>query len=70
MDLGGYDDIDIRGYTNTDGSPVEGSGSGGEDTINGTNSSLSMAMAGGGGSNMNVLGKPMSTNNFVSKLYQ
>ena len=74
MDLGGYDEIDIRGYTNTDGSPVEGSGSGGEDSINATNPAqigLSITMpAGGGASNMNMVGKSTSTNNFVSKLYQ
>lgn len=46
------------------GSPVDGSGSAsGED-------SFAMMGAGGVGGTMNVLGKPLATNNFVTKLYQ
>ena len=51
------------------GSPVDGSGStsGAEDSFGGG------AGAGGVlgmGSSMNILGKPLATNNFVTKLYQ
>ncbi|KJA28227.1 hypothetical protein HYPSUDRAFT_62615 [Hypholoma sublateritium FD-334 SS-4] len=68
-----YDDLDARtpygapapsAGTNSvgNGSPVDGSGSAsGEDSFN--------VMQGVGGS-MTVLGKPLATNNFVTKLYQ
>ena len=69
-----YDDLDSRTPygaqaapsvgTNSvgNGSPVDGSGSAsGEDSFN--------VMQGVGGS-MTVLGKPLATNNFVTKLYQ
>lgn len=48
----------------SNGSPVDGSGSpsGAEDSFN--------MMAGGVGGTMNILGKPLATNNFVTKLYQ
>ncbi|KAF5379523.1 hypothetical protein D9615_006503 [Tricholomella constricta] len=75
-----YDDIDMRfgppsagGATNNsgsatgNGSPVEGSGSSGaEDPAQGGGGG---GVPGVGGS-MTVLGKPMATNNFVTKLYQ
>ncbi|KAJ8518094.1 hypothetical protein ONZ45_g4812 [Pleurotus djamor] len=87
---GSYDDMDMR-YTPGPGtgtgnvSPVDGSGSGGEDgLVNGgavSSNGIGMGGIGGGGGgglnmglgsvgNMNVLGKPMATNNFVTKLYQ
>ncbi|RXW12769.1 hypothetical protein EST38_g13085 [Candolleomyces aberdarensis] len=76
MDLASYDDMDMRtaygSSTNGGGSPIEGSGntSGAEDALNGSGSAqLSMALGAVGGS-MNVLGKPIATNNFVTKLYQ
>jgi hypothetical protein len=65
-----------------DGSPVEGSGnnSGGEDAMgNSTPGGGSSAPStgqmgainpGGVGGSMSVLGKPIATNNFVTKLYQ
>jgi hypothetical protein len=76
MDLASYDDMDMRtaygSSTNGGGSPIEGSGnnSGAEDALNGSGSAqLSMALGAVGGT-MNVLGKPIATNNFVTKLYQ
>ena len=76
MDLASYDDMDMRtaygSSTNGGGSPIEGSGntSGAEDALNGSGSAqLSMALGAVGGS-MNILGKPIATNNFVTKLYQ
>lgn len=69
MDMG-YDDFTPYGAsTNGGGSPVDGSGntSGAEDTLNGPGSGQ---MSLGVGGSMNVLGKPMATNNFVTKLYQ
>ena len=49
------------------GSPVDGSGStsGAEDSFGGGTGGM-LGMAG----SMNVLGKPLATNNFVTKLYQ
>ena len=82
---GAYDDMDVRpgtayappgtgsasggagGSGGSGSSPVDGSGnnSGAEDTF---------GMLGGGvggvGGTMNILGKPLATNNFVTKLYQ
>ncbi len=64
-------------------SPIDGSGStsGAEDSVNyGSSSTLQESRAGGSSTSgglplgmagsMNVLGKPMATNNFVTKLYQ
>jgi len=51
------------------GSPVDGSGSGGEDGMlcgMGNPSAIGLGV----GSGINILGKPMATNNFVTKLYQ
>ncbi|KAF6753550.1 HSF-type DNA-binding-domain-containing protein [Ephemerocybe angulata] len=70
MDIAGYDDLDMRtaygSSTNGGTSPVDGSGntSGAEDSLG------SASLGGGVGGSMNVLGKPMATNNFVTKLYQ
>jgi hypothetical protein len=67
---GGYDDMEMRhAYgTSTGGgtSPVDNSGSnsGAEDALG------APPMSGGVGASMNILGKPMATNNFVTKLYQ
>lgn len=75
---GGYDDLEMRGAYGVGngggGSPVDGSGSGSGDDAMGaaTLGGMQIGMAGSmnvGGS-MNVLGKPMATNNFVTKLYQ
>ena len=81
MDLasqgGGYDDLEMRnayglGAGGSGGSPVDGSGSGsGDDTM--STAALGGMPAGMGvtvGGGMNTLGKPMVTNNFVTKLYQ
>ena len=48
------------------GSPVDGSGStsGAEDSLAGTGGGLAM------GGSMNIIGKPLASNNFVTKLYQ
>jgi hypothetical protein len=80
MDLasqaGGYDDLEMRnvygvGAGGSGGSPVDGSGSGSGDDATAL-AGMPMGMGGtmtvAGG--MNVLGKPMATNNFVTKLYQ
>lgn len=78
-----YDEIDMRfdgpppgaggsGVVNgNDVSPVEGSGStsSGEDPASGQQMGVPMSGA-GVPSNVNVLGKPIATNNFVTKLYQ
>ena len=47
------------------GSPVEGSVSGGEDGV-----LLGSTLGVPGGPTLNILGKPLATNNFVTKLYQ
>lgn len=77
-----YDDLEMRAaYPGSSGggggSPVDGSGStsGGEDALGGVGSSgvghIGMGgMSMGVGGSMNILGKPMATNNFVTKLYQ
>ncbi|RDB18526.1 Heat shock factor protein [Hypsizygus marmoreus] len=64
-----YDDIPA-GYG---GSPVDGSGSnsGGEDaSTQSVGAGQMQGMGMGMGGSMNILGKPMATNNFVTKLYQ
>ena len=52
------------------GSPVDGSGStsGAEDSFGGGPGGAGGVL--GMGSSMNILGKPLATNNFVTKLYQ
>lgn len=83
---GPYDDMDVRaaaygpsgaasaavsggaagGTGGSGGSPVDGSGS-----TSGAEDSFGMMGSGGGvGGTMNILGKPLATNNFVTKLYQ
>ncbi|KIM39649.1 hypothetical protein M413DRAFT_19764 [Hebeloma cylindrosporum] len=47
------------------GSPVDGSGS-----TSGAEDSFGMGIMSGVGGTMNILGKPLATNNFVTKLYQ
>ncbi|KAG5652808.1 hypothetical protein H0H81_003577 [Sphagnurus paluster] len=83
MDLAAppYDDIDMRypsptstAHANGTASPVDPStsaGSSGEDHPQGPPSQIGVPIAGlsGVGGSMNVLGKPMATNNFVTKLY-
>ncbi|KAG6909803.1 hypothetical protein DXG01_015296 [Tephrocybe rancida] len=69
-----YDDIDMRYAADTpapssagptaNGSPVDGSDTGEPDIAG------SGPPGGGVGGTMNVLGKPLATNNFVTKLYQ
>ena len=48
------------------GSPVDGSGStsGAEDSLSGGPGGMTM------GGSMNIIGKPLASNNFVTKLYQ
>jgi hypothetical protein len=50
------------------GSPVDGSGStsGAEDSLGGPGAAGALAMGG----SMNIIGKPLASNNFVTKLYQ
>lgn len=72
MDLGSYDDLAPYGSSTNGGtSPVDGSGntSGAEDALS-ASSQPQLGLGGGVGGSMNVLGKPMPTNNFVTKLYQ
>lgn len=69
---GGYEDMEMRAAYGG-GSPVDGSGStsGGEEAHGGPSAGGHMGgMPLGIGGSMNVLGKPMATNNFVTKLYQ
>lgn len=68
----GYEDMEMRAaYGGSGGSPVDGSGStsGGEEALGGAGGHIGGMPLGIGGS-MNILGKPMATNNFVTKLYQ
>ncbi|KAF9465568.1 hypothetical protein BDZ94DRAFT_325294 [Collybia nuda] len=71
----GYDDMEMRAAYGagggSSGSPVEGSGStsGGEEALGGAAGHIG-GIPLGIGSSMNILGKPMATNNFVTKLYQ
>lgn len=70
----GYDDMEMRAFAGgNDGSPIDGSTSSGEDALGGVAGGHGMGMGlgmGGVGGTMNILGKPMATNNFVTKLYQ
>jgi len=75
MDLPGTSNPNAGGSGT--GSPVDGSGSasGGEDTFGGGGmggglGSGGMGGMGGMGGSMGILGKPLPTNNFVTKLYQ
>ncbi|KAI0685848.1 HSF-type DNA-binding-domain-containing protein [Cytidiella melzeri] len=72
MDTSPYDEVDMN-YSGMDAeaSPIDGSNSGGEqdDQLKPlVGSGLGSSHA--GASSMNVLGKPIGTNNFVTKLYQ
>lgn len=67
-----YDDMDIRaayiggpGGSGGGASPIEGGSTSGEDTFGMINMT-----AGGMGGSMGIIGKPIGTNNFVTKLYQ
>jgi hypothetical protein len=68
---GGYDDLELRGAY---GVGTGGGGSGSGDDAMGVATLGGMQMGMGGsmnvGESMNVLRKPMATNNFVTKLYQ
>lgn len=73
----GYDDMYNGGAgmgTGGGGSPIDGSTSGGEESVgaNGPHPTLGIGNLSGMavGGTMNILGKPMATNNFVTKLYQ
>ncbi|KAH9945739.1 HSF-type DNA-binding-domain-containing protein [Amylocystis lapponica] len=74
MDTSPYDEVDMTyGGMDAEGSPVDGSTSGGEQedqlrplegplsSVNGTHTGMP---------SLNLLGKPLGTNNFVTKLYQ
>lgn len=71
-----YDEVDMSyGAMDTEGSPIDGSNSGGEDDqmkpmegqVPTGGSSLH---SGGAAPSLGVLNKPLGTNNFVTKLYQ
>ncbi|CAL1713993.1 unnamed protein product [Somion occarium] len=75
MDTSPYDEVDMNyGGLDAEGSPVDGSTSGGEQddqakAMEGqvpSNASATPTIPG----QVNVLGKPLGTNNFVTKLYQ
>lgn len=74
MNGGAYDDGGAYGaVSGGGGSPVDGSGStsGAEDVLGaGPNGLIGLQGLGGMAGGMNILGKPMATNNFVTKLYQ
>ncbi|KAF7794975.1 hypothetical protein EIP86_006118 [Pleurotus ostreatoroseus] len=75
MDTSPYDEVEMQ-YPGMDaeGSPVEGSTSGGEqdDQLKPLDAHMGQSLpnAHTGSSSMNVIGKPLGTNNFVTKLYQ
>lgn len=75
MDTSPYDEVDMAyGGLDAEGSPVDGSTSGGEQDdhqkpMEGqvpSNASATPTVPG----QVNVMGKPLGTNNFVTKLYQ
>ena len=75
MDTSPYDEVDMSyNGLEPDGSPVDGSTSGGEqdDQLKPLDGHLGggVSNAHAAASSMNVIGKPMGTNNFVTKLYQ
>ncbi|KAI8985664.1 HSF-type DNA-binding-domain-containing protein [Trametes punicea] len=78
-----YDEVDMGyGAMDTEGSPIDGSNSGGEQdeqmkpmegqapTSAGANSALHTGNGAGAPPSLGVLNKPLGTNNFVTKLYQ
>ena len=73
MDTSPYDEVDMS-YPGLDaeGSPVDGSTSGGEqdDQLKPLDSQMSSSNLSSLNASVNVLGKPLGTNNFVTKLYQ
>ncbi|KAI0758581.1 HSF-type DNA-binding-domain-containing protein [Irpex lacteus] len=75
MDTSPYDEVEMS-YSGMDaeGSPIDGSNSGGEqdDQLKPLEGHLGAGGLSGPhpGSTINVLGKPIGTNNFVTKLYQ
>lgn len=74
MDTSPYDEVEMNyGGMDAEGSPIDGSTSGGEqdDQLKPLEGHLGSGLVGQhAGSSMNVLGKPIGTNNFVTKLYQ
>ncbi|THH20073.1 hypothetical protein EUX98_g8652, partial [Antrodiella citrinella] len=73
MDTSPYDEVDMGyGGLDAEGSPVDGSTSGGEqdDQLKPLDSQMSSSNLSSMNSSVNVLGKPLGTNNFVTKLYQ
>lgn len=74
MDTSPYDEVEMSyGGMDPEGSPIDGSTSGGEqdDQLKPLEGHIGSGMAGAHvGSSMNILGKPIGTNNFVTKLYQ
>ncbi|KAH8093236.1 HSF-type DNA-binding-domain-containing protein [Cristinia sonorae] len=73
MDTSPYDEVDMAyGGLDAEGSPVDGSTSGGEqdDQLKPLDSQMSSSNLASLNASVNVLGKPLGTNNFVTKLYQ
>lgn len=73
MDTSPYDEVDMSyGGLDAEGSPVDGSTSGGEqdDQLKPLDSQMSASNMSSLNASVNVLGKPLGTNNFVTKLYQ
>lgn len=79
MDTSPYDEVEMNyGGLDAENSPIDGSTSGGEqdehmkpmDSQSGSGMMSSQTAGNGGGSSSGVIGKPMGTNNFVTKLYQ
>ena len=72
-----YDDVDSMSYgpMDTEGSPIEGSNSGGEQDeqmkpMEGQVPTPNTTLHSGAPPSLGVLNKPLGTNNFVTKLYQ
>ena len=74
MDTSPYDEVDMSYNLEADQSPVDGSTSGGEqdDQLKPLDGHMGQGVSNGhnAASSMNIIGKPMGTNNFVTKLYQ
>ncbi|KAI0832035.1 HSF-type DNA-binding-domain-containing protein [Trametes gibbosa] len=75
-----YDEVDMSySAMDTEGSPIDGSNSGGEQDeqmkpmdgqVSSTGGNALHSGAGGGPLSLGILNKPLGTNNFVTKLYQ
>ncbi|KAF8637488.1 hypothetical protein AX17_002792 [Amanita inopinata Kibby_2008] len=68
--LGGNGNSPVDGNGSSGGEDVMGGGQHGQHGQSASLNTIGVASTSGVGGSMNVLGKPMATNNFVTKLYQ